>query len=332
MIGGAANLGEGKWQRSPLAPVLPVELTAKEGVHNGPLPIVVSVSEATHPVLALADTQDQSAALWKLLPPVPMVDCVGGVRPAAHVLLRAGSSELLVVQEFGKGRSAVITADTTWQWALKAGQGELQKRFWRNLVTWLTRSDYRDSDKAVFADAERLQYRLGDEAALRVLVHETEKVGPALKTARVAITLSRFQNDIEAPVLREDAGGGPGEYTRQFALGQPGTYRFRAEAIAGDGKVLDGDSVDIQVVSPDVEHDNPKANLGLLRRIATLSGGMYFDPEHAGEAFQALQRRQASYSKTVSDVTELWSQPWMLAVFFSVLTVEWLLRKRWGLI
>lgn len=90
--------------------------------------------------------------------------------------------------------------------------------------------------------------------------------------------------------------------------------------------------MDIQVISPDVEHDNPKANLSLLRRIATLSGGMYFDPEHAGEAFQALRRRQASYSKTVSDVTELWSQPWMLAVFFSVLTLEWMLRKRWGLV
>jgi hypothetical protein len=332
MVGGTSNLGAGAWHRSYLAAALPVEVSLSDGLHNEPLPIRVGMGEAAHPILAIGETPEQSEALWKQLPPLPGVTRVTAVRPAARVLLRAGNDELLVVQEYGKGRSAVITADTTWQWVLKANQGEVHKRFWRNLVTWLTRSDYRDTDKAVFADSERLQHQAGEEASFRVLVHETEKTGPAFKSAQIVLTLTRVQNGLEAVVFKEEAGVGVGEYSRRYALGVPGSYRFRASAIAPDGQVLDSDSVDVQVTAPGVEHDNPKANLALLRRIASLSGGMYYDPEHAGDAFQALLRRQADYSKSITDVTDLWNRPWVVAVFVTLLSLEWMLRKRWGLI
>jgi hypothetical protein len=332
MIGGVSNLGAGGWQNTPLAPVLPVVLTKTDGVVNGPLPVTMSPLESSHPVLAIGETAEQSAALWQAVPQIPVVDRVEDIRAAAHVLLRAGTSPLLVVQEYGKGRAAVLTADTTWQWALKGHQVETLKRFWRNLVTWLTRSDYRDTDKAVFVDVERLQYRVGDEATFRVVVHETEKSGPAIKSAQIAIALSRLQDEQEAPVLKEEIGLGAGDYGKRVALAFPGNYRCRALALAPDGRVLDSDTVDFQVAAPDVEHDNPKANLSLLRRIAALSGGMYYDPEHAGDAFQALAKRHASYSKTVTDVTEIWNRPWVLALFAALLTLEWVLRKRWGLV
>ncbi|MCY3023867.1 MAG: glutamine amidotransferase, partial [Planctomycetota bacterium] len=332
MLGGSSSFGAGGWQHSPLAPVLPVEMTANDGVHNGALRITVVPDEAAHPVLAIGDAPAQSAELWQSLPPLPGINRVANTRPAAHVLLRAGMDELLVVQEYGKGRSAVFTGDTTWQWALKANQGETQRRFWRNLAVWLTRSDYRDTEKVVFADAERLQYQAGEEVLLRAYAHETEKTGAVLKQASITIALTRFQGEAEVPVLKEEIGMGPGEYEKRVMPSLPGSYRFRVNAVAFGGRVIGTDSVDIQVTAPDVEHDNPKANLGLLRRIASLSGGMYCDPEHAAEAFQALLRRQAGYSRTVTDVRELWNQPWLLGVFIGLLTLEWALRKRWGLI
>ncbi|MGD0091682.1 MAG: glutamine amidotransferase [Planctomycetota bacterium] len=332
MIGGVSNLGMGGWQNTPLAPVLPVILGRDDGVAEGPLPVKVSPLESAHGVLAIGDTPAQSAALWKLIPPLPVVDRVANTRPAAHVLLHAGDSPFLIVQEYGKGRAAVLTADSTWQWAVKAGQSETPKHFWRNLATWLTHSDYRDTDKAVFVDVERLQYRVGEEAAFHVVAHETEKTGAALKSARVVIAVSRFLEELEAPVWKEELGAGPGDYSKRLALGFPGNYRCRALALGADDKALDSDSVDFQVAAPDVEHDNPKANLSLLRRIAALSGGMYYDPAHAADAFQAVAKRQASFSKTVAEAAEAWNRPWLLAFFAGFLTLEWMLRKRWGLV
>ena len=332
MIGGFSNFGAGNWQNSPIGEVFPVEMWMQDGFKEGPLPISVELGEESHPILAVGDSPEQSAALWKSLPPLPGVNKVRIPRPAAHVLLRAGTEPLLVAQDYGKGRSAVFTADMTWQWILKANQAEMHKKFWRNLATWLTRSDYRDTDKAVFVDADRLQFQTGDDVVFHVHVHETEKAGPALKDAPIAVTLTRTQGDLEAPVFKEEIGRGAGEREKSFSLGSAGTYRFRAAAIGPGGAVLDSDSVDVQVIAPDVEHDNPKANLNLLRRIATLSGGTYFDPEHAGDAFAALLKRHAGYTKPMSGVTDLWNSPWAMLLFILLLSAEWTLRKKWGLI
>jgi hypothetical protein len=307
-------------------------MTVADGMIDGPLRINVTESEEKHPVLAVGDTPDQSMALWRTLPSLPGINKVKNVKPAARVLLRAEANPLLVVQEYGKGRSAVFMADMTWQWILKANQGETHKRFWRNLATWLTRSDYRDSDKAVFADAERLHCETGQEATFNAYVHANEKTGAALKDARIVLSLSKVERDIEASVFKEDAGRGPGEFRKAFMPGAPGNYRFRASAIGIDGKVIDSDSVDIQVTAPDVEHDNPKANLKLLRRIADMTGGAYFDADKAGDAFTTLLKRDAGYIKPVNGTTELWNHPAVMILFMLLLTVEWSLRKRWGLI
>jgi hypothetical protein len=327
-----STLGPGGWEGSPLAPVLPVELTVQDGMLDGPLTMEVNAEEANHPVVKLEETPERSLELWSRLPPVPGINKIAGVRPAAHVLLKAGTRELLIVQEYGKGRSAVFTGDMTWQWVLKANQAETHKAFWRTLATWLTRSDYRDTNKAVFADSDRLHYFVGDDAQFGAHVHETEKTAALIKDARVAITLSKLEGQTETVMLQETAGKGPGEYARRFSLGTPGSYRFKASAFSPQGNLIDSDSLDLQVTAPDVESDNPKANLRLLRRLAALSGGVYFDPENASKAFAALFKEQATYSKPVTDVTELWSSAWVLALFVALLTVEWFFRRRWGLI
>jgi len=332
MIGGMSNFGAGRWSSSPLGPVFPADMSPADGMREGPLPITMSPEDREHPVLAIGETAEESAALWKLLPPLPGINRVRFARPAARVLLNAGDNPLLMVQEFGKGRSALFAADMTWQWILKANQPEAHKRFWRNLATWLTRSDYRDTEKAVFADSERLQYQTGEEAVFAAHVHDSEKVGKAIKEAAVSISLTRLQGDLESPVFKEEAGRGLGTFEKRFTLGTPGSYRFRAAAVGPDGAVIDADSVDVQVIAPDVEHDNPRANLALLRGIASLSGGTYFDPAQASEAFKALARRQAGYSKSVTEIQDLWNSPWILGLFILLLSIEWSLRKRWGLI
>jgi len=332
MIGGIDNMGAGGWQNSPLAEVFPAEMSSSDAAQEGPLRIEIENGEMAHPVLQIGDTPAQIPELIRLLPPMPGVSRIRGLRPGARVLLRAGPSELLVVKEYGKGRAAIFTGDTTWQWILKANQGETHKRFWRNLTTWLTRSDYRDTEKAVFTDSERLQYMVGEEALFRAYVHETEKVGAAVKGARISATLTRIQADGEVPVLTEDIGQGVGEHAKRFTPGAAGAYRFKVSAIGSGGAVIDSDSVDIQVAANDIEHDNPKANLKLLRRIATLSGGAYYEPEQAREAFTALLRRDVSFSKPVTEVQDVWNLPAVLAVFIGLLALEWVLRKKWGLI
>jgi hypothetical protein len=332
MIGGLSNMGAGGWQNSALAKVLPVEMSSTDGMEPGPLPIIVEPGAEEHTILNIGNSAEENAALWKKLPMLPGVNRIRERKPAADVLLRAGPRELLIIQEFGKGRSAVFTADMTWQWILKTNQLETHRKFWRNLVTWLTRSDYRDSEKAVLADSEQLQYQVGDEALLHAHVGESQQTRELMKSARIKMSLTRLQGATEVPVFDEFAGTGTGEFSKRFALGAPGNYRFKASALDKESKLIDSDYVDLQVTAPDIETDNPRANLKLLRRVSELSGGAYFDYKDAPNAFKALLERKAGFSKPTTEVKDLWNSGWVLAAFFLLLMCEWALRKKWGLI
>jgi hypothetical protein len=331
-IGGFNSFGAGGWQDTPLAAVLPVELSAGDGMQSGPLTISVMPDEAAHNILKIDETPEKNSEIWHTLPQLPGINKVKNSKPAAHVLLRAGSRELLVVQDYGKGRSGVFTADMTWQWIIKADKPDAHKAFWRNLVTWLTRSDYRETDKAVFADSDRLQYHVGDEAVFGAHVHASETSAERLKAARIVATLTRTDTPGDAPLFAEDVGAGPGDFARRFALGTPGSYRFTATAVATDGSIIDKDSLDLQVSALDLENDNPKANLKLLRRIAALSGGAYFEPVNAAKAFDLLRKDSGGYSKPVTQIEDLWNTWWMLMAFITILSLEWGLRKKWGLV
>ena len=332
MIGGKTNFGAGGWQNSPLADVFPVEMSAVDGQEPGPLNISPVPEQFNNTILNVGENFEDSASAWTKLAPLPGVNRFTALRPLATVLLKAGKRDLLVVQEYGQGRSAVFTADTTWQWVLKSNQPAIHRKFWRNLVTWLTRSDYRDSAKAVYADSERLQYLVGEQAAFRAHVNATEKFKEVIKNARITLQLTRINGNVETPVFLETAGNGPGEYSKRFALGATGSYRFKVTALNAEGATIDSDSIDLQVTAPDMEVDNPRANLRLLRRIADLSGGKYFDYPNAAKAFEYLQSRPAGFSKPQTEVTELWDSGWIIALFVSLLSVEWLLRKKWGLV
>ncbi|GMV82286.1 MAG: hypothetical protein AMXMBFR7_34700 [Planctomycetota bacterium] len=328
MIGGIQNFGLGGWHRTALSNALPVEMAWNDGSQEGELALTLSPDGREHPATRLADDAEESARIWTKLPTMPGVNAVSGIKPAAKVLARADAKALLVVQEYGQGRSAVFTGDATWQWVLKAGLDDPHKRFWRSLVTWLTRSEYRDSDKVVFVETDRLHLLLGEEAELSAHVQETAAAKGDLDRARIIATLSSG-GELKR---RWEMGRGTGSFKTRSSPPQPGAYTFKVEVHSLDDRKLGEDELTFQVDVHDVEHDTPEANLRLLQRVAEISGGAYFEAEHGGDAFKKLLDAPEGFSKTVKEATELWNHWSVFVLFVALLAAEWLLRKKWGLV
>ena len=328
MIGGIENFGAGGWQSTALAEVLPVELSGADGSLEGLLTLELTADGSVHPVARIAEDSQGSMELWKRLPLLSGINAVRRVKPAAKVLLTAGGHPLLVVQEYGKGRSAAFTGDATWQWALKAGQDDAQRRFWRNLATWLAHSDYREVDKAVFVETDRLRYLQGDAADLRAHVQETTALQGTFDGVRAMATL-----ELEGSFKKSwEMGQGPGDFSARNHLALPGNYQFKVEAVNARGEILGSDAVSFHVEVPDLESENPRADLNLLKRLAALSGGKFYPPEHATAAFQELLRRANVFSKSVHESEDLWNHWALFLAFLALVTLEWALRKRWGLV
>jgi len=75
-------------------------------------------------------------------------------------------------------------------------------------------------------------------------------------------------------------------------------------------------------------------NYGLLKLLASETGGNYYTPEKYEELFNRLAEINKTTSKekiVTSDVT-LWSDEWLLVIAILLFSLEWFLRKRMGML
>ena len=95
--------------------------------------------------------------------------------------------------------------------------------------------------------------------------------------------------------------------------------------LPGDGSEP-GAQAKYRVVVPQLEYENPTMDRSRLQEIARLSGGSYHE---IGEA-RAVIEEVKPFEKEVpisEERSPLWDEKWLLLLFVSLLTAEWLLRK-----
>jgi uncharacterized membrane protein len=127
MIGGFDNYGAGLYQQSPLAPLLPVEVSPQDGQHEGRIQACLTPEGTQHFVLRLESDPAQSVALWKSFPPLEGHTKILKIKPTAVTLLETPEKDPLLVYYpygYGKGRTMAFLADTTWRWSLNIQQTE----------------------------------------------------------------------------------------------------------------------------------------------------------------------------------------------------------------
>lgn len=86
----------------------------------------------------------------------------------------------------------------------------------------------------------------------------------------------------------------------------------------------------IRVEPPDLEARRPEADHETLERIARVSGGKVLDLDELQEGFNAIRDRSVMIP---DDVTEpLWDSRLVLVLFATMISMEWILRKVFGLL
>lgn len=75
-------------------------------------------------------------------------------------------------------------------------------------------------------------------------------------------------------------------------------------------------------------------NSGLLRQMAEESGGKFYTAKNCSSIIKDIlkDKKFAERSVTIHDELELWSLAGMLIAVILLLTAEWIIRKREGMI
>lgn len=332
MTGGKNNFSVGGYANSPLEEFIPVVLDASLAGQNASPQAqitgqvsIVPTTEGLRQYVMQIDVPDKNRAHWQSLPPMP-----GATRlEPKHALIGVWAESdtgapLLMAGENGRARIAALAIDETWRW-VQHDQAEAHQRFWRQLLLWLARKDA-DTDQSVWVKVDPRNYlpgatvtaifgaRAADGAPLDDAVFQAEVITPDNKHV-----------DLSPRKASQD-------HIAEFQETQlPGDYWIRVSATHNGESLGPGTRTRFIVDARDLELDHPSADYDLLKQIATITGGAVLNAEDLEGWVKRFTDRSFGELTQVKVVT-LWDNWWALLAFVALMTFEWTLRKRWGLV
>jgi hypothetical protein len=280
-------------------------------------------------VMRLDDDKDTSNLLWERIPGFHFWFPVAGLKPIATSLaghpspeFRVGGEDMPVIalQKLGAGRVLFLGTDETYRW--RSLYEDAYNRFWVNGIRYLFEGRLQagnsrlrlmsSDDKIDLGDAVELVAEAKDEALQPLIVESfvvsVEREGEASEAVDLA--------PVEAL---------PGTYSLRYRPTQLGTYRVRPVEKAG--KAVE---ISFQVVPAQIESQGPMER-SELAAVAAVNGGVLFDtPLELLRALDDVPSRSAT--DTFRTPHAIWDG-WPTITFVLVLlSIEWMLRKRFNLL
>lgn len=338
MIGGYQSFGAGLYRVTPLRDVLPIHMEFSEK-QDFDVPIredlhvpneLKAMPTQGHFVTQLGDP-NENEAIWNKLPPfVGANRFSGGIKDTAGVLLEStDGTELLVGVRVG-GRVLAMAADTTYLWWTH-GFADEHKRFWRQIILWLA---FKDSLSGENVRIDLPQRRFKPNIPIRFTAEAETEANQQILDARFSGAL--IDPDGQRTPLTV-INGGPSQIDRR-SLEKPGIYTLEVSAIR-DGKDLGKAEAKFVVFDNDKEQANPAADPEQLNRLAERTvdyGGRLVEPEALSAVLKELAERSPKMKIDVPlkwQLGDTWYDALVYVLMFAALiTWEWWLRKKWGLV
>ena len=332
--GGAVAFIDGARQRfkeyvdTPIAPLFPVEWKGA-GVREGITKIALTERGAGLAALSLAPEKAQNAEVWSRLPP-PHWLSGGTALPGAEVLVEAeaGGQKIpaVVARPYGAGKVLYQAFDDSWRWRYEVADLNHVK-YWNQVANWIAEIPFAVRDKFVSLDAGGITYRPGESAEIRVRLRDGE--GKPVTNAGVDAVLSRDGKKVATIRLAPDDNAG-GLFRGKTAGLEPGNYEVAVESAAiaeRDAKARTEFKVEPRETGELIQLS---LNEDLLRQISAATGGEYLREENIDRLAELLA--PMSQGKVIESDTVLWQSWWWFVPIVLLLTVEWIVRKRVGML
>jgi uncharacterized membrane protein len=327
-LGGRFGLGDGGWNGSTVADILPVVLPdRKDTFHRQPATVELTAIGTDSLITRLVDDPARNVERWKKLPYLMDYQEAGTPKPGAAVLaeMNVGGQRLplLITQNYGRGRTAVMATSGTWRWQMSQPLGDTTHvMFWQQLLRWVAGDTpgnvvasvpsptlFDDGHIHFSADVRDKEYQAAPDARV-----EAHIIGPSGISARVEMT----------PVPDF-----PGTFQADWTAEKPGSYVTEVTAQRGNDE-LGRDVFTFQRTDGVAENFHTEQNRDLLEKLASQTGGSYWHPQDLSKLPSEIPLSEAGI--TVRETMQLWNMP---VIFFLIVLLrfsEWFLRRKWGVV
>ncbi|MEZ6115123.1 MAG: glutamine amidotransferase [Pirellulaceae bacterium] len=341
MTGGLYSFGPGGYFEGALEKALPVKMDRFErqsigseqpirsGVHlQGD---VVMLPARSHFITHLAPS-DQNMSAWQRLRPLQGANKFAGVKDRAVVLAESDQGEpLLVGWRYGDGRVLAFAGDSTHYW-WRFGMQEQHKRFWRQAILWLGNKD-QATQQDVWINLARRRFRPGEPIEFTAGARGTD--GDPIRQAILSAELVDATGKRQPLRLSPEGTDWLGRFTEMLPAGE---YALEVSATF-EGRDIGQTSGKFVVMEQDLELSDPAANpeqLQMLSAITSSAGGKSVAPEKLIDLLQELHNKPPETEIETESKWQLGDTNLDAWTFFLLLvglmSSEWYLRKRWGMV
>lgn len=339
MLGGIHSFGGGAYQSTPLVDVLPIKMNRferqdfdapiRDDLHvAGPLRMRAKLPNF---VTRLRGNKTNNRRVWQQLHPLDGANKVEEKVASVVLAESADGHPLLVSGQYGSGRTLAFAGDTSWKWKTHGHDKEYQ-RFWRQVILWLAQKDQANDEEIRI----RLEHRRFPPAAdVAFTVAATSAAGDPLEGVSFRAELVHPDGARDALRLANDGENLAG---RWHAATESGEYTVEVVATRGTERI--GTARESFVIyDRDLELHDPSANPALMASLADLTqetGGRALAPEEFPGLLENLADNLGALDVKVHKTwqfpgSEKVGWPFFLLVV-ALLSSEWVLRKKWGLV
>jgi len=329
-LGGKSSLGDGGWGSSSLNDLLPTFLpSGSHSFRRNPATVELTAAGLDSPITRLLEDPKKNAERWKKLTYLADYEDPGSPKPGATELVETHAGHhtlpLLITQNYGNGRTAILATGGTWRWQMSEALGDpSHDLFWQQLVRWLIA----ESPGTLAASTPSRLLMDGGNVQLTAQVRDktfqpapdahvtAHIIGPAGVDAMVEMTPSQIT---------------PGQFQAEWTAEKPGSYlaEVRAEA-SGGHQEIGRDVLTFQREDGVAENFHTEQNRHLLEQLASDTGGRYWNSTELNNLPRDISYSDAGIS--IRSTKELWDMPIVFLVILGLPLVEWLLRRKWGIV
>ena len=319
------------YAKTALGPLFPVEWS---GAPPKEPPAALQLTErgAAFAPLRLAADTTANAALWHALPPphwLATTRALPGAETLVEALVGAQKLPAIVRRQFGAGQVLYLAFDEAWRWRFQVAD-KYHEPFWHQVANALMEPPYAVLDKQAALDVGAANYREGDTARIRARLRDV--LGRAITQGHPQALLFRDGQKVAAIPLSADESNG-GIFRGKTPPLTPGRYELRLDPqglISAANELSEEFYVQSRGGDASRELDELNCNEDLLQQLARASNGAYVREENAAQLLEKLE--PLSKGRIEESETVLWQSWWWFGAVVGLLSLEWLLRKRVGLI
>lgn len=337
MTGGYYSFGPGEYLGTPIGNLLPLELARFSQQKIGP---TVSIRNDLHldgelrmqptgrHFITRLTSIEKNDETWRTLKPLMGANKIRAKSRAAVLAKTSAGENLLVAWPYADGRVLAFAGDSTHRW-WRYGKRAEHKRFWRQAMLWLAGID-ETRNQEVWVTLEQRRFSPGTPIRFKTGMQLDQEPVPAEMSAELVFPNGQ-REQLRLASEEENWSG----YFDEIL--EPGEYKIE---VSGKYETFSGNATGrFVVLAQDLELADPAANPEQMKLLASLTadvGGKFVLPEHLPELIDEIKSAPAATEIEIESkwqlgdtATDSWA---VFLIAATLLSAEWYLRKRWGLV